>query len=317
MNCKALPRAATMKSETIYSLCVMNTLTALASVWINFCFIAGTLSNTTLITCTNLFVISLSISDFLVGLITQPLLIWHMLLSAGGIESCVVEDLTAMTLSAFCAASGLCLPLISLDRYIRMKSLYFYTSIVKKKRVIFALLLSWIIAFIIALFSMFVVSKTVFYSILIACWIAVTIIMVNAYFSVIRNSRRKVGLVNQNKTITEMSGSAASTSVSKDKVKLLTEDARQVKLTVTVSIIVAVVVVAWLPTFIVFLLWAIWMPASNGNETIVSLSYALCTFSLAASTVNPLLYGWRIKKLRRAAFEFFLKLIRCYRPNQS
>ncbi|XP_065064105.1 5-hydroxytryptamine receptor 6-like [Rhopilema esculentum] len=317
MKCTTFPPVTPMSPATIYVLVIVNMLTAISSVLINFCFIVGIFSKEALVTTTNILVASLSLSDFLVGLVTQPMFFTHLLLNG---RSCMVGDLTFATLGVFCGASGLCLPLISLDRYIRMRKLQYYSRYVTKTRVAVVISVAWVNASIMAFMPMYGVSLVVFYIFLIAYMIFITFIMIMAYISIIHHSRRKVSANTPKSTSTATSaihGSASGTinawpsRISKDSKRNESEYSRQMKLTVTVTILVAVAVLSWLPAFVIWLLWALWVPASSNSTIMVTLYYVAASLGFAVSTMNPLLYCWRIREIRRASIDIMWKILRC------
>ena len=317
MKCTTFPPVTPMSPATIYVLVIANILTAISSVLINFCFIVGIFSKEALVTTTHILVASLSFSDFLVGLVTQPMFFTHLLLNG---RSCMMGDITFATLGVFCGASGLCLPLISLDRYIRMRKLQYYSRYVTKTRVAVVISVAWVNASIMAFMPMYGVSLVVFYSLLIAYMIFIAFIMIMAYISIIRHSRRKVSANTPKSKITATSAFHASASGainawpsrnSKDSKRNESEYSRQMKLTVTVTILVAVAVLSWLPAFVIWLLWALWVPASSNSKTMVTLYYVAASLGFTVSTMNPLLYCWRIREIRRASLDIMWKILCC------
>ena len=181
-----------MAPSLIYLLVVTNAVTAITSVMINFCFIKGIFSKERLITPTNLFVVSLAVSDFLVGLISQPLMCVHLLVNRSTVRSCGLAYSTYFALGIFCGVSGLCLPVISLDRYIRMKKLQYYTRFVTKRRVVIVILALWINAIVMAFSPLYGVPRHIFYSVLIVYLCVISIVMSIAYASVIIRSTRSL-----------------------------------------------------------------------------------------------------------------------------
>ena len=383
MECGILPPVSAMDDTTIYSLVAINICTALLTVLVNYCFITGILTSPTLHTPTNIFIVSLSVSDFLVGLIVQPLACVMMLMHISGNSHCVLEYLVFISLSIFCGASGLCVPVISLDRYIRMKKLQYYMKYVNKKRACLAIGCIWANALAFAFAPFYGIPQDVFYITLMVYLFGCTVIMAVAYKSVVQRSvvlgsrrlkthkkhniiyTRKTALddggqtdsghfgadslqqpatlnpdtsthnPNCLKTRTKLSASDVNTessdalsseivqridampldsSVNPEERKCLgsNENSRQVRITVTVCLLVAVIIVSWMPTFVFSLIWSLDKKRMNSNELVVTLHYIALTFGFSCSCVNPLLYCSRIREVRKSATNVFWKTFKCF-----
>ena len=318
MACSILPAVWPMSTAAMGVLVTTNILTALTNILINFCFIAGILSKERLITPTNLFVVSLAVSDLLVGFISQPLMCAHLLVNRPTVRNCAIAYCSFYSIGIFCGASGLCLPVISLDRYVRMKKLQYYTKYVTKQRVVIVIAMLWINALVIAFLPFYGVPHYIFYSMLMAYLGIISIVMSIAYASVIiRSARPRVHAKPINRrqtaslhrtnsaTITTISMATTSThaSVSESEQRLAADNSRQLRITITVAILVAVVIISWTPCFISGLIWALGIPSSDKDSTIVATHYISVTIGFASSSVNPLLYCWRIREVRKAALD--------------
>ena len=339
MDCSILPSIRTMASPIISLLVVINAVTSVTNVLINFCFIKGIFSKERLITPTNLFVASLAVSDFLVGLISQPLMCVHLLVNRWTVRNCALAYSTYFALGIFCGVSGLFLPVISLDRYIRMRKLLYYTKHVTKKRAVLVILAIWVNAIVMALSPLYGVPRDVFYGVLLAYIFIISVVMSSSYAFVITKSIKAIGPIRVSKRLSSTSmnsvvtrGPATTTTaapattmtltsetatistnhqVSKSERKRAADHSMQLRITITVAILVAVVVVTWVPCFIVGLIWALDIPASDKNSTIVTMRYVTLTIGFASSSVNPLLYCWRIRDVRKVALATFRSVFMC------
>ena len=303
MNCTILPAVYTMNDTAVYLLVGLNLLTSLSSIIINSFFIAGITSSRSLMTPTNLLVGSLSLSDGLVGLITQPLFSAHLLVNRYKTRSCILAYCSFTTLGAFCGASGLCLPIISISRCIRMSKLSFYRSYVTRKRTLGVLCFVWTNAVCLAFLPIYGTPQTVFYAILIAYLGVIIIIMTLSYICVVRKSRRKFIRV---KPQCERQPSDSTV-----KIQFTNDFSRQMHVTLTVAYLIAIAIVSWMPGFVISLIWAMGLPSSNENNVIVTSHYSLITFGFMASTINPLLYCWRIREVRKATIGVLRKAVKC------
>ena len=297
-----------MNDITVCLLVGLNIITSISSIVINSCFIAGIASSKSLMTPTNLLVGSLSLSDFLVGLITQPLFSAHLLVNRYETQNCMLAYSSFVVLGTFCGASGLCLPIISLDRCIRMAKLSFYREHVTRKRVIGVVCFLWIYAACLAFMPVYGIPKPAFYAMLIGYLSVIIVIMTASYIYIVRKSRRTLVRVGPKNTEHD---SGDGPGHLKMKSQTPNEISRQMQVTVTVTYLISVAIISWFPGFIASLIWAMGLPSSDGNNTIVTSHYVLITFGFMASTVNPLLYCWRIRDVRKATMGVVRKILRC------
>lgn len=312
MSCTIMPPVDSMSTITIYVLTTLNIITAVSSVLINICFMAAIFINKSLMTPTNILIASLSLSDFLVGLVTQPLFIIHLLANKNEVKNCMLAYCSFTTLGIFCGASGMCLPFISLDRCVRMAKLTHYRLYVTRKRVLLIICIIWMNAFIVAFLPFYGIRQSVFYAMLIGFLCLNSLIMLASYIYVVRKSRNKLTEVRPKGTIlvnTSKTGLPSTSGAIKSR--QITELSRQMHVTITVTLLIAIVIFSWLPVFIVSLIWTLGVPSSNKNEAIVTLHYTSLTVGFAVSTVNPLLYCWRISDVRKAALKVLRKFIKC------
>ena len=355
-----------MTTPVIYILVIINFLTSISSSLINFCFIAGILTKKKLVTPTNLFVVSLSVSDFLVGILSQPLFFAHLLVNRWTVRNCALASVSFYTVSLFCGVSGLCLPAISLDRYIRMKKLQYYRKYVTIKRVVMVIIAIWINAALIVLMPMVGIPHYIYWITTISCLGAISIVMSIAYASLIIglkrstivkvkpvNNQRKPSFTSMNSgttagpattiattaapaTTTITQTTAATTepmtatsadptpettivpavpntsmgySTLKSERMLAKDEKRQMRITITVALLVVLVIASWTPCLLSGLIWSLGLPESNKDSKVITIHYFSILIGVASSSVNPLLYCWRIREVRKAALDIFQKIL--------
>ena len=377
-----------MDDVTIYSLVAINACTAVLTIVTNYCFIVGIITSPSLHTPTNIFIISLSVSDFLVGLIVQPLACVLMVMNTSGKPICLLEYLVFISLGIFCGSSGLCVPVISLDRYIRMKKLQYYMKYMNKRRASLAVACIWANALIFAFTPFYGIPQDIFYIMLMVYLFGCSVVMVIAYKSVVQRSvvfsskqskpQREYEVVYTRKTAMEdddnnqsdgghfgcdfahqpsklnpyisLTGpnypmptampftgdedinqadqkdcepnlkqsqtkytSPLESKMNPEERKSLAsiENSRQMRITITVCLLVAVIIISWMPTFVFSLVWALDKKKRNSSEIIVTLHYVALTFGFSCSCVNPLLYCSRIREVRKSAINVFWKTLKC------
>ena len=140
--------------------------------------------------------------------------------------------------------------------------------------------------------------------------------MTMAYIVVIRQAQRSKVRVQAVKSVTTLNTTdvttitSISTTVTTSKIdrsNRLREMSRQLHLTISVAILVAFIVVSWLPLFIISLIWALDTKANNKRHVIVIAHYATVIFAFSGSSINPLLYCARNHDIRTAAIGVFKK----------
>ena len=304
---------------------------------------------------------------------------------------CLLEYLVFISLSIFCGASGLCVPVISLDRYIRMKKLQYYMKYVNKRRACFAVVCIWLNALAFAFTPFYGIPQDIFYIMLMVYLFGCSVVMAMAYKSVVQRSAvfsskqskaqrryevvymRKSGTEDGNQSdngnfdrnfvkqpaklnsyisiagpdhpksvtvsptnnadfdltvqkdsefkpeveLSKYTFSSESQMKSEERKRLARmETSRQMRITVTVCLLVAVIVISWMPTFVFSLIWALDMKRMNSSELIITLHYIALTFGFSCSCVNPLLYCSRIREVRKSAIDVFRKTFKCGRSNE-
>ena len=313
MDCSILPLVSTMSDATIYLLVAVNIITSILTVVVNYFFIRGIISKPLLLTPTNLLVMSLACSDLLVGLVTQPMMCAFLLVNITRPRYCVTAQITFFSLGVFCGASGLCLPVISLDRYIRMKKLTYYMKYVTKQRAMAAIVVTWVNAIVLSFSPLYGLKQDLFYLLLLVYLAFLLAVMTLAYVSVTKRSSVQVSRVNPptnqgiSLPLTSPTGPVSVRLSPRPNV----EYSRQMRITMIVALLVVMVIVSWLPAFIVCFIWALDKRSMDKNRTIVTLHYATITFGCACSAVNPLLYCSRIREVRKAAMDVFWNTIKC------
>ena len=175
----------------------------------------------------------------------------------------------------------------------------------------------------IAFIPQYGVPRFAFYSVGISGLVIISIVMSAAYALLIRSLKRSRVIAVQpmstqresisssmnNATITAAATSSTDATISKINRRLAVDNVKQLHITSTVAILVAVVLVSWTPCFISGLVWALDISTNNKDSTKVTMHYLSLTIGFASLLANPFLYCWRIGKVRRAAIEVFRNIM--------
>ena len=257
----------------------------------------------------NVLLACLASTDLITGLVVQPLFI------AVNIERihdegpfCTLEKISYVALMGVCSASLFHLVLVCVDRYIATKHALRYQDIVTTKRITVSEVLAWgftvlIIAYLLvfALIDSQIESKFYFVSLkvndAIICLItSVCIVFIGYTYRYIYSETRR----QQKRLETEQ--------LSHEEAKRLK---KANKAAYTVIFILGALVLTYLPSIIIAVV-AAYIVDITPAVTNILLSWSMTIISLN-SLFNPIIYCWRIKKLRQA----FLEIVHLRQPENS
>ena len=237
-------------------------------------------------------------TDLLAGLVAQPItIVVEVNRLLGGGSSCTLEKIQTVVIVAAVFASLSHLVLISGDRYLAIWNPLRYHDIVTKQRITLGVLLAWSSTVAVTIQEMILAivdSKTEIYStyLQISGIILAMIVMLCIAFIVFTNGYIYSETRRQKKRI-------LNEQLPHEEVKRIEKENKSAN---TLAIILLVLSLTYLPTIITFTLS---VALSDVIEPrIFSLLWSWgSTFVLLGSLSNPIIYCWRLKKLRRAFLE--------------
>ena len=255
-------------------------------------------------TPSNILLASMAGTDLFTGLIVQPIVVAvHVkrILSDG--PFCILETVYEQLVLVSSITSFSHLVLIGINRFIAVKKPLRYQIIVTRQRVKIGVILAWAFTFCLRIPHLILFgidSKQVVYfykkvmgvifSIFGTLYIVVIVYMYGYIYSESRRQKKRL----KNEQLTQ-------------------EEARKVKkdnkANNTATIILGVLLLTYLPSII----WTAVIASSDYLLEPRSMTIVLGwtdTFVMLGSLSNPLIYGWRFKKLRRA----FLEILRLREP---
>ena len=257
----------------------------------------------------NILLACLASTDLITGLVVQPLFIAvniDRIHGEGPFRA--MEKVSYVTLMGVCSASLFHLVLVCVDRYIATKYALRYQEIVTTKRITVCVLLSWgLTVLITASLLVFAVIdsqiETRFYFVCmkvndaIICLITSVCIVfiVYAYRYIYSETRRQ-----QKRLETEQ--------LSHEEAKRLK---KANKTAYTLAFILAALVLTYLPAIIIAVV-AVYIVDITLSVMNILFSWSLTIISLN-SLFNPIIYCWRIKKLRHA----FLEILHLRQPENT
>ena len=251
------------------------------------------LQNRCLHTRSNAFLVSLAITDMLVGFILQPLHIMQ-LFSTEYSNNCGLNSARRLLSSSFMGASIGAVTVVSYDRYVHLSKTVNYPQFMSKRRVVTLLVLSWLIPLIMSMshFTKEIVLK-VFTFVYISSSIA---IMIACYVTIIRTVRTREIAVKR-------SALSIDTAVTK-------ETKTHIKAAKAIVLIIAVFLITFAPMALFYLIVAISRVFNSAfyiSRQASEITYAaLITATMASSAINPIIYYFRIPKFK-ASFKRYVR----------
>ena len=270
----------------VIPLIIFYTITGCTSIILNFLVMLTVWRTPSLQTPSRLLLCSLALTDFLVGGATEPAYIAACVLAIK--KSC--HEFDAVYHSASRLGYGLgaiamvTLVGISVDRFLAIKTKQNYKTVVTRKRTLIFLAFLWTVpgtaAFLVRYFKTNENSDTKFLVLLVGLLLFVITVCYALSFYLLRNLSSQVG-----NTASHPAGETAQDfNIWKYKRSL-----------VTMITILSLILVSYLP--MVFLLSSRTLDELLGDPGLLHLCES---FVILNSTLNPLLYLWRIKSLRQA-----------------
>lgn len=282
---------------------------ALLAVAGNTLILASFASNRSLISPSYVFIISLSITDLSVGLLVQPLYIaWRFTVfynqsSTRGTFLSVVIVLSAVS----CFFSLLTVTCISADRFLALHLHLRYNEIITVRRVSRFLVVLFLISILICSVTIWFPSHdeiaggcTAF-----ACFI-VNAVMYWKMYRVARQHQRKIFVQHQQQQ--QPSGSN-TTAEQHQRQELRIPNTRLLdifrlrKSTLSMFYVYLICLLCYLP----YISLAVVYPVIKGKPSL-SIAFEISwTFVYLNSSLNPLLYSWRLKEIRSAVKKILLR----------
>lgn len=259
----------------------------------NFIVIFSVWKTPSLHTPSNVFICCLAFSDLTVGLLAQPFFVIHKI---GEILRrfdmyCTTRILLESLGNVTAGASVLTMTGIAVERWLALFLHLRYNEIVTARRVLFAVACFWIVLVVLAAFRIFFMPPAIYSNILIAVISLSLLSTYLAYIKILQCVRKHEHRIE----IVEIEITRSSLHI-EQKTGNTRNMKRYKKSTVAMIIVVGLFTACYLPFLCVKLALKVW-----GYTTPVKTAYLYATtIALLNSSLNPLVYCWRINTLRHA-----------------
>ncbi|XP_068742405.1 melanocortin receptor 4-like [Montipora capricornis] len=245
------------------------------------------------------FHLSLAVSDLCVGLIVHPLYV--ALLIAWSENSTTIQhtNITAFLVPGYflCYASFLSVLALTVDRFLAITFHLRYQEIVTHNRAVFVVILSFLVSGFLSTVGLWFTregititlkSQTVF---AVLCLIIIAILYCKIYLTV-RRHRKQIQVLQ----VREQNGRERANA------------ARRFKLAGSTFCVYLVFVVCYLPHICIDIV----LINSGPSKTISHFKYYFWTLVLLNSSLNPLIYCWKMRDIRQSVIDILLVCYNCF-----
>lgn len=230
---------------------------------------------------------SLAVADFLTGCIVAPL---HVIqyFDSDIMHACVVEIMRRYFSTALIGASCMTLGFISYDRYLHLVKLQNYNM--SKRTLYIGLIFCWTVPLLVPLFRKITDTEELYSAIIILIVSIILVTIIFSYFGVISALRRRKNDI-----------------VSRDPNISQSRTNYEYQAGVTVFIIITIYIIMVTPICLYFILKL----TKLFDEKFLSKAYNFGIFlAVSNSAVNPLVYCYRTRSLKKYIVQIYLKCIR-------
>ena len=273
--------------------CVVNSLLIVPTILSNGLVIATIWRNPSLHSSpSNILLLCLACSDFLNGLITQPMEVIHVVgeLTLNEHLFCVPGVVMESTAWFASGISGTTVLALSVDRFLAVTMHLRYSHFVTVFRTSMFVIAIWPLFSVNAFARVIGVTNYTFLltNVIIILLCLVTILLI--YYKIFRViNRHRVQIQSQMSSVAQFSGSSTTTEELKSNKSLL-----------TVVYIVGLFWLCYLPFACVIVIYLV-----TGKSSSLRTAYAVTgTLVFANSIINPGLYCWRISEIRQAFMKY-------------
>ena len=281
--------------DNLVAVIIINSISAFTAILLNALVIIVIATKQQLRSLHNILLACLAATDLLVGVLVQPLFVASEIKHIHGIGSfCALDTVLTMVSYGVCAASIGHLVLISVERYVFIKLPLTYEDIVTEERITTGVLTAWAVSAIVTIIIILLVSintESDMYSTLVTIIDLLTgfivlfeiVVIVYSYVTVFveaRNQRRRL----------------QTEHLSEEEAKRLRKKNTAAN---TLTIILTALLLSYMP-LLILIGYAAFSDDLVQPHVLYVLSAWSFTFVYLGSLLNPLIYCWRMKKLRRA-----------------
>ena len=255
--------------------CVLNAPLMLISILGNALVLAAIIRTPSIRSTHMIMLCSLAVSDFLVGLVAQPIYIAEQLR-----KNRMVNKVSKLTGPSLCIVSLMTITAITVDRFLALHYHMRYATLVTESRVKYTLITIWLISFLVSGFQFWSESSHF------ASGIVIIICLIICSYSYIRIYR----IVRRHQLQIRAQQQALESSTAKYNLNT----ARLKRSALNSFVFYIALIICYLPIYVLSILHGLsikdWQTEWYFAHTAVFMN----------SSINPILYCWRLRELRTA-----------------
>ena len=238
----------------------------------------------------NTILMSLAVTDFLTGAISQPLFFYEKILLITNCSKiiCTVNTLRRASMLYFPAATIVHISIITLDRYIAVLHSYRYMELVTHSRVKKVLIISWLAWTLVSVLRYLNYFEVMRSGLVLLPFNIIFILIV--YIKIFREIHRL-----------ERNGVAAMNDPEEVR------KARERKSAKTVAIVLGLLFACWVPLILFMIIATVILPETSLAVNQI-MFYVASTFVYSNSSVNVFVYYWRNEEMRNAMKKVIKKI---------
>ena len=290
--------AEDLQSTYIVS-CVLNSFLSYTATMLNIVTIYAIRKTPSLPKRLKTLLLSLAVSDLGVGLLSEPVYIWLLVRwSRLRFSSCTVFNVLFFPVRLFVVTSYLTVVAISMERFLAIHLHLRYQELVTHKRVVAVVMSIWIFCLLTSSMSFYRsrIVSVIFPFIGVACIIATTFIYWKMYLVLRRHKDQIRALRSQ-----EVQQAAQNEKV--------VNFARLKKSVVALFYVYLVFLICYFPRFVILAARLIQGP----HLTVKKSTIYSWTLVFLNSSLNPVIYCWKMRHIRHAIMKILRHIIRRYR----
>ena len=282
--------------------CVFNSFLSYTATMLNIVTIIAIRKTSSLPKPLKILLLSLAVSDLGVGVLSEPFYIWLLVRwSRQNLPSCIAFNVLFFPVRLFSITSYLTVVTISIERFLAIHLHLRYQELVTHKRAVAVVISIWMFTFFFCsmYFSHSSIVSATFPFIGLACILATTIIYWKIYLVLRRHKEQLKALQPQETQVAQNRNVVNFASRKKSVVGLF--------------YVYLVFLICYLPRFVILAARVIQGP----NLAVKKSTIYSWTLVFLNSSLNPVIYCWKMRNIRHAIMKILRDIARWYRTCQG